>query len=264
MFTVKGADMHDQASPDATTGRFRPSLLRRWRDRNHPIYLALSLLLLLIAQPIINVVPFAQCLILALFTLVLISAMLSVIADRKQFAVLCVLVLPLVMLTWLSRLVEVGFWAIVGANLMFVAFLLYLIVLMLKRILAETVVTGNTLIRAVSIYLMLGIAWAFVYHALEWFDPQAISLLEADSPWADFAYFSFTTMTTLGYGDIVPLSPMARSLVMLQAVLGPLYLTILVAKLVAAYRMTVHEDGPRIETHGGGAPTEVTDRAETS
>jgi hypothetical protein len=228
----------EQTACDVTTARSRRRFFRRWRDRNHPAYLMISLFLLLLAQPIVDALPFAQPLLAGLFTLVLLSAVLSVVAHRGQFVVLTALMLPTLVLAWIGRLVETGPQVGVATSAMFAAFLLYLIFLMLRRILSETTVTGNTLIRAVSIYLMIGIAWAFMYYAIEHVDAGALEPLDADWPWADFAFFSFTTMTTLGYGDMVPVSPLARSLAMLQAVLGPLYLTILVAKLVAAYRPT--------------------------
>ena len=90
-------------------------------------------------------------------------------------------------------------------------------------------------------YLLLGMVFAFAFAALHAFRPDAIEGLRiADAahraaPFTEYAYFAFSSMTTLGLGDVVPVSPMARSLTFLAAVMGQIYLTVIVARLVALY-----------------------------
>jgi hypothetical protein len=78
------------------------------------------------------------------------------------------------------------------------------------------------------------VLWAYAYALVARLDPGAFSgpVSTADGPRAVF-YFSFVTLTTVGYGDVLPVHPVARSLAMLEAVTGPLYLAILVARLVS-------------------------------
>ncbi len=117
-------------------------------------------------------------------------------------------------------------------------FLLIAISCTLKQVVVGTEISANRLVGAVCIYLLLGVIWAVAYTVLNMISPgsfQGFSLL-ADRAWdSEWLYFSFVTMTTLGYGDISPISATARSLAYMQAVFGQLYVAILVAGLVGAY-----------------------------
>lgn len=94
---------------------------------------------------------------------------------------------------------------------------------------------------ALCAYLMLGMVFAFAFSALHAFRPEAIEglrIVDAShraAPFTEYAYFAFSSMTTLGLGDVVPVSPMARALTYLAAVMGQIYLTVIVARLVALY-----------------------------
>jgi hypothetical protein len=92
---------------------------------------------------------------------------------------------------------------------------------------------------ALCAYLLLGMVFAFAFSALHAFRPDAIDGVrladEHAAPFTEYAYFAFSSMTTLGIGDVVPLSPMARALTYLAAVMGQIYLTVIVARLVALY-----------------------------
>jgi len=117
-------------------------------------------------------------------------------------------------------------------------FLLVSILFTLGKVARGTEVSVNRLIGAVCIYLMLGVIWAVAYTTVAMVDPQAFSGIPApdgrgwDSGWL---YFSFITMTTLGYGDVAPVSAIARTLAYLQAIFGQFYIAVLVAGLVSAY-----------------------------
>lgn len=99
-------------------------------------------------------------------------------------------------------------------------------------------ITSNNLCGAICTYLLLGLAFSYVYAFVGLFDSQAfIDAATANEGYysGDFVYYSFVTLTTLGYGDIVPGSELARTLSWLEAVCGQIYLTILIAQLVALY-----------------------------
>lgn len=111
-----------------------------------------------------------------------------------------------------------------------------------RRIMFDQVCGG------LCVYLMIGYAWGLMYAALEHISPGAFSIdlarfgLEGVvSPLrlnAVMTYGSFVTLTTLGYGDIAPVGPMARGLVWVEAVLGQIYMAVFVARLVSQYLAT--------------------------
>ncbi len=117
-------------------------------------------------------------------------------------------------------------------------FLLVTISCTLKQVAIGQEVSVNRLVGAVCVYLLLGTMWAVAYTVLDLLAPgsfQGFSSLD-DFGWdSEWLYFSFVTMTTLGYGDITPVSATARFLAYSQAVFGQFYIAVLVAGLVSAY-----------------------------
>ncbi len=116
-------------------------------------------------------------------------------------------------------------------------FLLIAISFTLKQVAMETDISPNRLVGAVCVYLLLGVIWAVAYTMLEMISPGSFggfTPLQGRGWDSEWLYFSFVTMTTLGYGDILPISATARALAYMQAVFGQLYVAILVAGLVSA------------------------------
>ena len=98
-------------------------------------------------------------------------------------------------------------------------------------------VDPNKIVGALCVYVLIGVIWAMLYQLLEGFQPGSFSGLGQQGhalSWR-FLYFSFVTLTTLGYGDVLPLSLYAQSLTYMETVLGQFYLAVLVAALVSAY-----------------------------
>lgn len=122
------------------------------------------------------------------------------------------------------------------------AILIFVIVAvhLLRFILQAPTVDLEVLAAGVAAYLLLGMLWMFLYLLVGFIEPQAFSLPQSAGgrttldPFTAF-YYSFVTLTTMGYGDIVPVLPFARMLAVLEAVTGVLYLAVLVARLVTLY-----------------------------
>jgi hypothetical protein len=107
-----------------------------------------------------------------------------------------------------------------------------------RQIAVGNVISLNRIVGAVCVYLLLGVMWSLAYNALEFMQPGSFKgLTELVSPaWnPDWIYFSFVTITTLGYGEITPLTQTARSLAVAEAIVGQFYIAVLVAGLVSAY-----------------------------
>ena len=125
-----------------------------------------------------------------------------------------------------------------GALSTLIGFLLVSISFTLRQVVLGTAVDVNRLVGAVCVFLMIGVIWALAYTLLDLISPGSFTGISAshDVGWnSDWLYFSFVTLTTLGYGDMSPISPVARILASLQAVLGQFYIAVLVAALVGAY-----------------------------
>jgi voltage-gated potassium channel len=105
-----------------------------------------------------------------------------------------------------------------------------------KHMFSEGEITLNRLFGGICVYIMLGMCWSIVYMYLIWVQPDAFAGALNDSPdnpvYWDMVYFSFVTLTTLGYGDITPVEPVGRALVYTEAIVGQLYIAILIGTLV--------------------------------
>ena len=116
------------------------------------------------------------------------------------------------------------------------AFFVLTAAIALREVIFGGAVDGNRLAGAICIYLLLGISWGILYFFVYVFLPGSFSGLDSETPrFLEFTYFSFVTLTTLGYGEITPVAPFARALAYLEAVAGVMYTTLLVAALVGAH-----------------------------
>jgi hypothetical protein len=112
--------------------------------------------------------------------------------------------------------------------------------LLLADVLRKGAVTAHKIYGALCVYLLIGMTWGFMFLTLEWVQPGSfmfgqarLSGIEKDP--ATLVYFSFVTLSTVGYGDITPLSPPARSFAFMEAIIGQIYLAVLVARLVGLH-----------------------------
>ena len=112
-----------------------------------------------------------------------------------------------------------------------------------KQVLFTGKIDGNKILGAICLYLLLGLIWAVIYTLLQLDFPGSFQTMQHNEQWfmlfPDFLYFSFVTMTTLGFGDISPDLPVARFLVYLEAIVGQFYMAILVASLVGSRMATL-------------------------
>jgi uncharacterized membrane protein len=154
---------------------------------------------------------------------------------------------------------DAGLWPVANIFFSFV-FDLLIIVVMFRRVFSRDHPDAETIFGALCIYLLTGFGFARLYgmiariHAHAFFlDPQ--TNLHAAPDRFDFVYFSFATMTGLGAAGITAVSPMVRSISVMQSILGVLYLAVLISRLMGAYRVAVvnvrETDGASVELRGG-------------
>ncbi len=172
------------------------------------------------------------------FSLILISGVISVARSRFITVLAVILALASFSAQWMVTLVpSVGLASL--TDFLAIVFLGMLSVLVLYQVFREGPITMQRIMGAVVAYLLLGLIWAFAYKLVELqrqgsFNSAGLSDVEHDfDPKTRLIYFSFATLTTVGYGDITPVHPIARSLAMLEALIGQLFPVILIARLVS-------------------------------
>jgi len=170
----------------------------------------------------------AGSLVIALIPL---TSLLAFATQRHSVVAILALGVPFLALDAFHLVLDVpAVWVLTGVfgTLMYV----YIIVILLRDLMEQRVVTGEMIFCAISIYLLIGVAWAGVYGILEAAAPGSFhGITEA----ADILYYSFIALTTVGFGDITPVSILARRLSVLEAAMGSIYMAIIVALIVGRY-----------------------------
>lgn len=121
-------------------------------------------------------------------------------------------------------------------DLMATAVLALTLVLVLDRVLRHPTVTVQTIAGALSAYLLIGMTFTSLYAVIAWLGPAPFFGSGAPHGPPALQYFSFTTLTTLGYGDLTVVSDVARAVATLEALVGQIFLATLVASLVTTFR----------------------------
>ncbi len=170
----------------------------------------------------------------AAFETTLLAGVWSLAHDRRKFITGVILAALGFSATVLRMLSVLPLFEWLG---LMAAFLFYLLSLQIAfRQLFIGPVDTNKIMGAISIYLMVGLCWALLFFFNTLFDQGAVKGLEAvpsTERLQHLIYFSFVTLSTLGYGDITPLSPIARFLAYLEALFGQFYIAVLVAGFVS-------------------------------
>jgi hypothetical protein len=209
------------------------------------LFLLVSMLLLFFFYPFFERSTAGTLILDIVFLFILLSSIYAISERKNVFFILLVLafvgfgltVLNYFLMTASFRLVIVSAYGL---------FFAVMAVAILSIIIKAKRVTTETIYAAICVYLLLGVIWMMLFSAIEIIEPG--SFLSGGAPvvdlsgepvrrnvFASFIYYSFVTITTLGYGDITPASPIARSLSSLEAVVGQLYIAVLIARLVGMH-----------------------------
>jgi hypothetical protein len=204
--------------------------------KNRFLYLFISLLAVLFLAPFIEGYPYLRILIGVFLSAVFLSAVYAISQKRHNTLIAVFLVLPTLTFTWASYFVDsLGFF--LASRVSIVLFFAFIIVNILVFIFRQDEVTRDLIIGAAVVYLLLAEMWSYVYQILEKLRPGSFAV--PDGPLQNslllFDYYSLVTITTLGYGDVTPLTSVASTLSTLEAVIGQLYLVITVAWLVGVH-----------------------------
>jgi len=173
-------------------------------------------------------------------SVVLLSAIYTVNRGSPLLKLSVVVVLATLSAIWLGKLQILNIPTVVGGILL-AAYLAIFVYSFLRHLIAVTRVDGNVICAALCLYLMLGLLWGAWYQILFFFDPTALAGGLLDTATAPlnrehvFNYFSFITLSTLGYGDITPQSPSAMALCQTEAIVGQFFSIALVARLVGLH-----------------------------
>ena len=215
------------------------------RDR-YSLLLLLSLVVFLVLFPFLEHARNGGLVLEALFIIVLIAATLELSNQRTHFLIAVVLVACAVLVHLGAHFYPTIRPLLIASHALATLFFGFVSVGLFAYLDRRGVIRSGRLYGSVSLYLILGMFWFSIYNLLETVHPgsfiQTVAAQVANVQRDTLLYFSLITLTTVGYGDVVAVSPPARLFAALEGVSGVLYIAITVARLVAAYQSFSDED----------------------
>lgn len=203
-------------------------------------YLFFSLVLLLLIYPLLSQVIFWKTLFLVFILITLFASIMATSAKWRNLIFLLPIAGLMFFSNWASEFYANTWLSLLGTA-SGIVFFSYVIIAMLDDVFVHhKQVTSEMIYGAVSIYLLIGLLFAFVFSFIFQITPNAFHLSPNDLTYGfhsvdTFIYYSFVTLTTLGYGDITPKSQSAMATAYMVAVMGQIYLTVMVARIVGMY-----------------------------
>lgn len=220
----------------AANGWSRPTKHRKLRLRVSGVGFLAALVVCLVATPFVQGLKEGQLYQAVLFTLVMCTGLIASGSCRRLAFALVSFALAAI---WLNQI-----WPQKCPALTFIlpaiAFLGVVIASLLGFVLRAKRVDANVLCAGISVYLILGLLWGLAYTFVAQVNPNAFSFNTRSGTAATMSgftsiYFSFTTLMTVGYGDVTPVADTARMLAMLEAMTGTLFVGVMIARLVSLY-----------------------------
>ena len=223
--------------------------MRLWsEERALSVFLLLLVVEMFVMGPLVRIVPALGLASDLLVCIVLVAGVLTVVKYRTLQWTTGLFVLLAIAVRWVGIAFgrpELSLW---NAALSLLSMLVFLVIV-LWMVYQEGPVTGHRVRGAIAGYLLFAVCFSFAYDLIEYVLPGSFTLpLETQGirgRFASFLYFSVVTLTTVGFGDIAAIHPVARSLVMMEALLGQLYPAILLARLVTLQMETRRSQGGR-------------------
>ena len=206
------------------------------------VELLLALVLLFVSAPFVEDLPGGDSIEAGLLTLVMVSAVFAVGRRRRTLIIALVLVLPALAGKWAFHL-RPDLFSPLAFLAPTVAFFAFVVAQLLQFVLRAARVDTNVLCAGIAGYLMLGLLWIPAYVAVARLNPGAFVLTPTPGGAATLDgynafYFSFVTLCTVGFGDVTPVSKVARMLAVTEAITGVFYVAVLISRLVAVHSAT--------------------------
>jgi len=170
------------------------------------------------------------------FLLVMLAIFRTIIEDNKEFYILSGIKIASFILDMMAHFHLVSTFENtihVSARFIQIILMIVIVVHLIKWLFSVDKVDADTVKGGICVYMLLGILWMALYRFVYEIDPHSFSV-QFGQAW-EFLYFSFTTLTTVGYGDITPVSSFAMMLTNLEAMTGQIFLAIFVARLVGLH-----------------------------
>jgi len=209
-----------------------------WTDDRGLLFLLIAIFtLIFIIYPIAGNSELGSLIANLFIIFILFTGVISVDINRRYRAKLIIFLISLIIISGLADYYTPD--SVIHLHIFIrLIFLWMLVILIFKKVFRNKPISFFFRITgSITIYLLIGFIWANMLFILNHFIPDSfqfsVKINPEDNNMFNFIYYSFETLTTLGYGDILPMTPLSKTLIILEALIGPLYLAILIGRLVS-------------------------------
>jgi voltage-gated potassium channel len=201
-------------------------------EGNNFFFLFLSLIALLFLWPLSAQFSFGKYLFTALLFTIF-SSSIHIIGKKNRFMLFIAIffIIAIASLRFLNHYYKLPTISLIDAGLTSI-FFFFMFIIISMHVLKERKISLNSIYGITCSYLLLGLTWGLMYYLIASFDPTAIFIpineIDPNRNLSQYVYYSFITLTSVGYGDIHPISPIARSLAMCEGIIGQAYFVVLI------------------------------------
>jgi hypothetical protein len=208
-------------------------ILKFWNeDRSLSAMFLLLVVFIFVLVPALERGRVGELVIKSTYSLMLCTAILSVLKNSRYVTVIGLLAITAVIFNWVSDF-QPTTNVLIAHSLASMCFNLLFALVILQKTFKAGDITIQRIQGSIVVFLLAGLMYAYVFHAIYLYAGTSSFNNVSGIGLKEFLYFSFTSLTTMGYGDITPVHPLARSLANSEALVGQLYPAILIARLVS-------------------------------
>ena len=207
----------------------------RLLDQSLTFFLAVLILIIFVVFPLAGLGWLGKFIVDLVLSILLLSGAVATKRSRTLTVLVVLLTIAGLVVHWSGVYVPKFSHPVLEPVLLLTCLLVFAVITLIQ-VFRPGAINLHRVLGAIAAYLLIGLMWSYAYFLADMIIPGSIhptaSTQEMVSPMARYVYFSFTTLTTLGYGDIVPLHPIARTLAVCEGLIGQLYPAVLIAGLL--------------------------------
>jgi len=214
--------------------------LANWSSNNRFFYFVNSFILLIMVLPFVSNLESKPLITTILISIWIVVGIFSSELSSEKIKIARILGILTLMSTWLFYFMPHIKWTSVFSVIVTCLFFGSIIIGSIKDLMKSEKVSINLVSAAITVYIMIGFLGAMICRAMQIINPSAFYLGDMKTDMATFLYFSFITITTVGYGDLLPQTVPAQFLAMYLAIIGQLYLAVVMSIIIGKYLHAKH------------------------
>jgi hypothetical protein len=204
---------------------------------NRDLFTLAWLIIIIIVFPIFENSAVGNILLVCLFSMLLLSALYSVSDHPRQVAIGILLAIPILLSAWTNVFLP-SRDNLIAEVIATAVFMIYILLVILKRVFTAREVTTTEIYRAVIVYIMIALTFGMIYLLIDFFIPGSFQFLYGERTMSAIFYFSFGVLSTVGVGDIIATGPVVHSVVTIEMIIGVMYMAVFIGLLVNAHYST--------------------------